>query len=426
MTVSERDAIEARQAYESSRKGPPEGFPQLPDIPGGRYVDPAFNALETEHMWHKSWVYGIHADEVPEVGSYKQWTKLGEPLFFIRGEDEKVRCFYNTCRHRGAPVVLDDSGTSRGVTCKYHGWTYNTRGELINLRDRRDFVDLDMSCRGLIEVRCEAIGNLIFVNLDPDAGPLRDYLGPVARTLDDMAPDKLVLVDSSSIEVDCNVKVLIDAFLEVYHLKSIHQNTVDRFLDHRGSSITLWPGGHSRMVTPFKRDDWKDPGVKGLPMVDGVDPWYEGTNLSVMGYPNIVSPVSPYGIPILLFWPKTLDTMVVDVHWFGPSWGDGERPERWDMRIKNFHHILEEDLQFADKIQRSVQSKGLRGFPLNYQERRIYHWHEELDRRIGAENIPEHLRVPEVLGDFVDVPGQGPRDERERDRSRAVPASAAS
>ncbi|WP_210405371.1 RHO alpha subunit C-terminal catalytic domain-containing protein [Rhodophyticola sp. CCM32] len=276
-----------------------------------------------------------------------------------------------------------------------------------------------MSCRGLIQIRCENIGTLYFVNLDPEAMPLRDYLGPVARTLDDMSPDKLILVDSASIDVACNVKVMIDAFLEVYHLKSIHQNTVDKFLDHRGSAITLWPGGHSRMVTPFKREGWKDPGVKGLPMVEGVDPWYEGTNLSVMGYPNMVSPVSPHGIPILLFWPKTLDTMTVDVHWFGPDWGDGPRPDRWDMRIANFHAILEEDLQFADKIQTSVQSAGLRGFPLNYQERRIYHWHEELDRRIGAARIPDGLGVKQILEDFIDLPGQGPADARERGRSTA-------
>ncbi|SPJ26053.1 aromatic ring-hydroxylating oxygenase subunit alpha [Palleronia abyssalis] len=404
MKSSDVQSIKDQQAYESKRGGPPEGFPQLPDIPGGRYVDPEFNRLEIERMWHKTWVYAIHADEVPETGSYVQWTRLGEPLFFIRGEDQEVRCFYNTCRHRGAPVVTEESGKSRGVTCKYHGWTYNTRGELINLRDRRDFVDLDMSCRGLIQVRCENIGNLYFVNLDPEAEPLRDYLGPAARDLDEVKPDTLVLVDKTAIKVNCNVKILLDAFMETYHLKSIHQNTVDRFLDHRGTAITLWDKGHSRMVTPYKRDGWKDPGVKGLPEVEGVDPYFETTNYSLFAYPNFVSPIAPAGIPVLCFWPDTIDTMTIEVHWFAPSWGDGERPERWDMRLKNFLDILDEDLQFADKIQTSVESAGLRGFPLNYQERRIYHWHAELDKRIGAQDLPEELRVPDKLGDWVDEP----------------------
>ena len=92
MNQSEIQKILDQQAYESKRGGPPEDFPQLPDIPGERYVDPEFNRLEIERMWHKTWVYAIHADEVPEVGSYVQWDRLGEPLFFIRGEDQTVRC----------------------------------------------------------------------------------------------------------------------------------------------------------------------------------------------------------------------------------------------------------------------------------------------------------------------------------------------
>jgi choline monooxygenase len=66
----------------------------------------------------------------------------------------------------------------------------------------------------------------------------------------------------------CNVKVLLDAFLEVYHLKSIHQGTVDRFLDHRGTTIALYRRGHSIMVTPNRRPDWQDPGTRGMRRIE--------------------------------------------------------------------------------------------------------------------------------------------------------------
>lgn len=406
MNPAEVQAILDRHAYEAARSAPPDGFPQLPDIPRERYVDPAFAELEKRHLWHKSWVYAIHGDEVPKPGSYMQWTRLGEPLFFIRGEDGKVRCFYNVCRHRGAPVVTEERGESRGVSCKYHGWTYNTRGELVNLRDRRDFVDLDLSCRSLNEVRCEGLGNLYFINLDPAAPPLREALGQAGDAIMEMKPETLIFVEKTAIKVACNVKILLDAFLEVYHLKSIHQNTVDRFLDHRGSAIALWPQGHSRMVTPFKKQGWLDPGVRGLPEIEGVDPYIGTTNMSILAYPNLVTPLAPQGMPFLCFWPETIDTMVIEVHWFSPSWGEGPRPAIWDTRLSNFLAILDEDLQFADHIQKSVESNGVKGFPLNYQERRIYHWHEELDRRIGAERIAPDMRVPEMLGGWVDAPAE--------------------
>lgn len=403
MNPQETLRIGAGIEYEAGRTEPPDDFPHLRDIPGGRYVDPGFHALERDRLWRRTWLYAIHDDEVPDVGSFIRWDRVGDPLFFVRGTDNKVRCFYNTCRHRGAPVLMDRKGrVRRAFSCKYHGWTYDTEGHLVSVRDRRDFVGLDESCRSLIEVRCESLGGWHFINLDPEAGPLADSLGPTRDHLLEFRPEQLRLIDKEAFTLECNVKVLLDAFLEVYHLNSIHRKTVDRFLDHRGSFITLWHGGHSRMVTPNRREGWVDPGVVGLPEIPGVDSIYATTNVSLNLYPNLVTPVSPAGMPFLCFWPVDLATMIIEAHWFAPTWGDGERPAVWETRLANFRNILEEDLQFAEHIQKSVESSGFRGMPLNYQERRIYHWHAELDRRIGPDRIGADLRVPDVLQAHVD------------------------
>ena len=55
-------------------------------------------------------------------------------------------------------------------------------------------------------------------------------------------------------------------------------------------------------------------------------------------------------------------------------------------------------------MQRSMESPALRGIPINYQERRIWHLHEEIDRVIGAERIPEKLRMQQVLGPYLEPP----------------------
>lgn len=68
----------------------------------------------------------------------------------------------------------------------------------------------------------------------------------------------------------------------------------------------------------------------------------------------------------------------------------------WEERTRNLNLILDEDIQFAARMQESVESRGFQGVTLNNQERRIYHWYEELDRRIGVDRIAEHLRVPQV------------------------------
>ena len=398
------EKIKTGMAYEKARNGPPEGFPALPPIPSARYVNSDFNDLEREQLWKKSWVYACHSDELPEAGSYVLWDKLGSPILIIRGKDEKVRAFYNTCRHRGGPLVKDKTGRRNLFVCGYHGWSYDHEGNLVAIRDERDFPDFDKSCLGLIPVRCENLGNWFFLNCDDDAEPLVDFLGPIGDAMAEFQPDKIRLAHKAEYEIKCNVKVLLDAFLETYHLKSIHQQTVDRFLDHLGTTIELWPNGHSRMVTPNRRPEWKDPGVAGLPETETVGEIARDNNVSLNVYPNIVCPPSPTGMPFIIFWPKTVNTMLLECVWFSPDWGDGALPDIWETRIANFERILEEDTQFAPQIQQSVESDGFKGIPLSYQERRIYHWHEELDRRIGKGRLDAAVEVKPMLAPYVETP----------------------
>ncbi len=402
MDAQSTNRIKSGMAYEKARTDPPEGFPPLPPIPSARYIDPDFNALETAHLWKKSWVYAAHLDEIPEVGNYVLWKRLGSPILIVRGKDGTPRAFYNTCRHRGGPLVKDEAGKRNIFVCGYHGWSYDHDGNLIGIRDPRDFPDFDKSCYGLISVRCETFGNWVFINCDKDAESLREYLGPVADQMAEFQPQKLRLAHKASYEINCNVKVLLDAFLETYHLKSIHMQTVDRFLDHTGTTIELWPGGHSRMTTPNRRPEWKDPGVAGLAEIDTVGEIARDNNVSYNIYPNIVCPPAPTGLPFIVFWPRSINTMILDCIWFSPDWGGGPLPEIWEKRIANFERILEEDTQFAPQIQESLESDGFKGIPLSYQERRIYHWHEELDRRIGAQLVPKHARVTPMLEPFIE------------------------
>ena len=402
MDASFIERVKNNVQYQRERKEPPEGFPALAAIAGDRYKDPRFLALEDEYLWKRSWLYACHTDELPESGSWILFKKTGSPILIVRGKDNEVRAFYNTCRHRGGPLVKEPTGNARGFVCGYHGWTYDLEGKLINLRDRRDFVGLDLHCHGLVNVRCERLGNWVFINEYPDAEPLLDHLGSIPQQLAQFDLDSTRHVHSKSYDVACNVKVLLDAFLEVYHLKSIHKDTVDRFLDYRGTDIMLWPNGHSLMITPNRRDDWVDPGTVGMPEFPSVTELPTRYNLSYNLYPNLVTPVSSSGMPFLVFWPKTSNTMTIDCHWFSPDWGDGEPDALWPTRIDNFERILFEDTQFAPQIQESVESPGFRGIRVSYQERRIYHWHEELDRRIGSDRIPEALKVEPKLKDFVE------------------------
>ena len=392
-----------RVECERARTVRPSGFPEMPDIPAGRYIDNEFFALERTAMWQRTWLYAAHIDQLPDPGSYLVWTHGSAPILIIRGDDGEVRAFYNTCRHRGAPVVRTQTGrANKTLICGYHGWTYDRQGELRTVTEPRDWRDVDKACRGLIQVRCERFANLVFVCEDFDVEPLSDFIVPLARFLRHLPLDGLRLVERREFDVRCNVKVLMENFLEAYHFKLLHPGTTERIFDSKGTSVHLWRNGHSMMLSPNRRADWVDPGTVGMLEMDNSTEIERDFNPSYSLFPNLILPIAPTGMPCVAMWPKTIRTSAMEVLWFAPDWGGGERDPLWDARIANFDRIVDEDIQLAEPMQETIESSGFRGVPLSYQERRIYHWHEEIDRRIGVESVPKALRITPVLGDCVE------------------------
>ncbi len=393
----------ARIAHERARSAPPDDFPALPDIPPGRYTDAEWFAVERRVMWQRTWLYAGHVDQLPDKGSYFLWRHGSAPIVVIRGDDGIVRAFYNTCRHRGAPVLREDAGQAGGaLVCGYHGWTYDRQGQLRGVTERRDWAGLDTGCRNLVAVRCERFANWLFVNEDQNAEPLADFLEPVARYMRHLPLDSLRLVNRREVEVRCNVKVLVDNFLEAYHFNLLHPKTSDRIFDNQGTSVHLWRNGHSMMLSPNRRDDWVDPGTVGMPEMAHVTAIERHHNPSYSLFPNLILPIAPSGMPCVALWPRTARTSVLEVLWFAPDWGGGPRDPLWETRIANFDRIVDEDIQFAEPMQHTIESPGFTGVPLSYQERRIYHWHEEVDRRIGVHRVPPQMRITQCLDAFVE------------------------
>jgi phenylpropionate dioxygenase-like ring-hydroxylating dioxygenase large terminal subunit len=409
------ERIKADMAYEFARTGPPDGFPAFHDIPIARHTSDEFWNLEQEHLWPNSWVIAGRVENVANPGDYFVFDRLGVALLVVCGADGSIRCFYNTCQHRGAPVVRDECGSARRLRCQYHSWTYDiTSGSLISVPDERDFIDLDMTQRCLPQVACDVFAGFVFVNRNPDAEPLAEWIGPIAEMFEPFRSEHLREVYRRSEVIACNWKVTAEAFLEVYHFRHIHSHDGVSALDNRGAAMGLYPNGHSRMVTPFSNqrcagvgmrswDDWKPITQGPFPIIEGVPSMIACTSTAVSLFPNIIIPMGAIGYPVLLFWPIDKGTTRLDWIYFGIKDWEGEGlPAHWAALARNFDQIMGEDEVNMAPMQRSIESPAMTGIPLNYQERRIWHLHEQLDRTIGIDRIGPELRVAQLLEPYVE------------------------
>jgi phenylpropionate dioxygenase-like ring-hydroxylating dioxygenase large terminal subunit len=107
MDAKKIQEIKDQMEYERTRNSPPKDFPKLPEIPGKRYTDQNLFDLEMEKIFFKSWLMVFREDEIPNPGDYKIWDKLGRDILIVRQKDNSIKAFYNTCMHRGAPVVRE-------------------------------------------------------------------------------------------------------------------------------------------------------------------------------------------------------------------------------------------------------------------------------------------------------------------------------
>jgi phenylpropionate dioxygenase-like ring-hydroxylating dioxygenase large terminal subunit len=403
--------LERRMRWEQARTAPPANFPALPPIPPGRYVSDEFFALEKKYLWNRVWLYAAHQSQLPNAGDYLLLDIPDAPIFLIRGRDTKIRAFYNVCSHRGAPLVREPSGNQHSLRCTYHQWTYDTAGKLIAVMDERDFPQpFDKSCLGLQEVRCELWGGWIFVNEDPHAPALKDWLGMLADEFAPFGIDQLRPAAIKRYEVECNWKLTMDAFLEVYHIKGIHPKTVGPALDHRGAVMGLLPNGHTRMTCPTNvpadgggRRGYDERGPNWMPPIP-LGTIARNYHVSHNMFPNLITPTGDTARQFLMFWPLAKTRTRVDVVHFGLDWGDGERPPGWDSLLAFWDIVMDEDLQFLAWQQKAVLSPGFKGYRLNYLERRIYYAHEAIDRTIGVEHIPPELRVQPMLDAHREYP----------------------
>ena len=394
--------IRERIAVDKDRTDPPPEAVVVPPIPTGRYTDPAFHELERDRIFARTWLFAGHDSEWSEPGSYRLTERSGAPIVVVRGEDGVLRAFYNSCRHRGAPVTRDVCGTARRLTCQYHSWSYGTDGTLKAVPDDRSFVDLDKESLGLVPVRCEISDGWVFLNEDPDATPLADFLGPVATQMADIDGPSQRSVGTQVHQLDCNWKLVVDAFLEVYHVRTVHPDNAALLYDDRAVTVSMLPNGHSRL-TVDKHDMFRD-----IAMVSdehdnpAVPLLWRQTSTSYSIFPNLVVPMDTGAFTFLCMWPTSATTTDLELRWYAPAWSGDAVPREHLDRMTLFETVMAQDTANMAPIQASISSPGARPFQIGWHERLIHHFQRAVDLTIGPDRLPGGTAVSDALDRYVE------------------------
>jgi choline monooxygenase len=192
-------------------------------------------------MFRRAWNFVGREDELPNVGDYVALDLFGEAIFIVRGRDEKIRAFANTCRHRGTQL-LDGKGNCRAIVCPYHSWAYALSGELIGSAGMEKTAGFDKADYGLVPVRLESWGGFMFVCFDQNAVGLTDYLGNLPEVLASHDMANMVCVRRKEYDLACNWKVYLENAMEEYHPPTVHRLSIGAQTTVREESTGEWDG----------------------------------------------------------------------------------------------------------------------------------------------------------------------------------------
>jgi 3-phenylpropionate/trans-cinnamate dioxygenase alpha subunit len=208
------------------------------------FIEPEIYERELQQIFARCWLVLCHDSQIPRPGDFFTTTMGEDPVLVVRDTGGEVHAFLNVCRHRGNRLCRADDGNAASFTCAYHGWTYRNDGRLTGVPYLKEAYhgELDREHWGLVPVaQLDSYKGLIFATFDPEAPPLREYLGEMAWYLDTFFDRR-----EGGIEViggmhkwimPCNWKFPAENFGgDGYHVQWSHN-----------SAIAIWSGGDFRV-----------------------------------------------------------------------------------------------------------------------------------------------------------------------------------
>jgi choline monooxygenase len=315
--------------------------------PAPWYVDARIAELENQTVFSKTWQMLGRIDQVEEPGQFVAGTLAGEPIFAVRGNDDVLRAFFNVCRHHAAAVVTEACGKAQLLRCPYHGWNYGLDGSLKGIPEFDGVKNFDRQQHGLVPVKVETWEKFIFVNLDPHAAPLKDFLGGLVKRVAPLGLAKRNYFQTRVYDIHCNWKVFVDNYLDGgYHVPHLHKG-LNSVLDYKQYTIEN-EDRYCLQSSPVVRSH-EDPDTSAVRQGDRA--WY------FWQYPNLMINCYEDYLDTNLVLPLDVDHCRVVFDFYFADVSDARR-EYNQQSVAIGARVQDEDLDICEAVQRGLKSRA--------------------------------------------------------------------
>jgi choline monooxygenase len=280
-------------------------------LPHWAYTSPVWFERERERIFARAWNYVGHESQLAGPGDYLTADVAGVPIIVVRGQDGRLRAFFNSCRHRGTRL-LDREGSTRLIRCPYHAWAYDLTGAL----QAAPLVEEDVAGRksslGLHAVRLDVLDGFVFVTLDEGQPPVAQAMGSLSDEWRGYDPGSLVCTRRKSWDVKANWKLWYENYNDSLHVPFVHPGSLakQKVTGRQRASQLETDGAYIAHFTMHKgsRGLIEDDQVHALPRFPGLAGRYtDGTY-----YPCLL-PATLFGMTVDTVWVFELHPLAPDL-----------------------------------------------------------------------------------------------------------------
>jgi p-cumate 2,3-dioxygenase alpha subunit len=330
------------------------------------YASPAIHKAEIANIFDKCWLYVGHASELKKAGDFVTRAVGGRKLLFTRDAKNVYHALLNSCPHRGASVCRERNGNAKSFQCFYHGWVFGLDGKIRDLPGKEGYPAdyMERSRTSLAPVpNFDQYRGFYFVNFDPRAGSLSDYLAGAKEYLDLVADQSEVGMEvvggTQEYSIRANFKLLAENSYDGYHASINHSTYLEYLKGTTGGLVPIKLEGIARDLgnghgvveyrAPWGRPvaqwipAWGEDGRKRLEAIYDKLVARHGkeradrmafTNRNMHIFPNLVIN-DIMAITVRTFYPESADLMSIN------AWALAPADENADDRKVRLHNFLE-------------------------------------------------------------------------------------